>query len=61
MTWQIQEVTVRGRCTGVTASDDGCRDGNASDFMLISSPRVGTAVYWGVARKGTGCGMEWGA
>ena len=45
------------RRPGVMSASDGWRYGNASSFMSIIPPGVGTAIYR-VARRATGGGTE---
>ena len=48
------EVTVEGHSTGNMGADNEWRDGNAYDFSLIVLSEIGSAVYRGVVRRGTG-------
>ena len=44
--------------TGVIPAADGRKENSASSFVSIILPVVGTTVYRGVARRGTGGGIE---
>ena len=61
VTRQRLELPIRVHSTSVTAAANGCKDGNASDFVSTVPLGVSTKVFRGVAVRGTEGGTELGA